>query len=659
MDGDLVKPAGSRAGEEEMTGSGWNLSLRNSGTLLTASMLMLIGVLWLATRPYPGIFHDTRFYAVEAISQLHPGRFASDLFFRYGVQGKFSVFTSLFKPFVANLGLASSVIRLTVAGQLLWLGGLLYLASGLLRDRWYGLLAVAAVIALPGTYSDFGYGESFVTPRLFAEALTLAALGLLVRRRAGWALATLAVAAIIHPLMALSGLAFALIYLAAGQKRWWAAILGAALIGAGLAIAGIPPFANLLVTYDPEWFAIVNVRDSFALISRWSAAGYCRTVGTTALAVLALVLAEPSDRRFLGTALAVGIGGIVCTLLGGDLAHNVFIVEIQSWRSMWLLTLVAHLYAVPIVIRLLRQGDAFDMSRLAFATALTSLLVSRFIPPLILVAGPMMAVAAAFAIWQHGTGKLLPVAARLCCLASAGLAWATLFGFAYLFKIAMESSPEEFRLTLYSFALVVAALGLIILPLIAEPQHRQFGRALPWVAAALVLVALLGWDARTPWNRFLESSEPPPASLVALLPQDASVYWERGVEVLWLRLRRPSYFSCTQGAGTLFFRGTAIEFQRLSESFWPLRTLNFGRVILCPKLDDSDKPNRTRDDLREVCRHEPGLDYLVLTRPAEDAEAKIWIAPARFRDVRTVNGKSRVFETDQFYVYGCAALAAG
>jgi hypothetical protein len=71
-------------------------------------------------------------------------------------------------------------------------------------------------------------------------------------------------------------------------------------------------------------------------------------------------------------------------------------------------------------------------------------------------------------------------------------------------------------------------------------------------------------------------------------------------------------------------------------------------------LDNTDKPTRTRADLRLVCDHEPRLDYLVLMRPVEDIEAKIWNSPVAKRDVYVAHGKLIVDDVSRFYIYACA-----
>jgi hypothetical protein len=636
--------------------------LRNLDVCFTVSLLILISVLWLATRPYPGVIQDARFYMVQALRQLHPTHFSGDLYFDFGSVNRFTIFSRLCVPLLSILGVGPTGIVLTIFGHVLWVGGLLYLALGLIRPRPYALLAVAVTIALPSAYAVWltGYGEPFVTPRLFAEALTMIALGFLVRRHTGWALTILAASAAIHPIMTLPGLAIALIYLAFGQPLWWAAIVGGAMAAAGLSMANIQPFANLRVTLDPQWFDVVKVRDWFCFLTRWSVDGYLRVLGTITLAILALVLAEPRERRLLGSALVVGIGGLIGTLIGADVFHNAFIVEIQQYRAIWPLTLMSNLYVVPILVCLLRQGDTVDLTRFGYLVAVSAILLSRFISTVIFAAAPMMIITSAFAIWQYGTGRRLPLLARGFFLSSLALGCAMTILFAIWFKDSMESWPDEFLRRMYSLALVAASLiiiALIIHLIHIERERQQLDRFLPWLAAALLPIALLGWDARTPWTRFVESSGPAPESLTALLPRNASVYWEGSMKILWLRLQRASYFSCSQGSGAVFFRGTAIAYRHREESFWPLRTLDFDRNAQCPSLDRSSKPEeRTRADLKEVCRREPALDYLVLIRPVENVAPKVWDSPVPFQYERVVDGKLIVRETNRFFIYSCSGL---
>lgn len=620
------------------------------------SLLLLIAALWLATRPYYGIVQDARFYVLPALRLLHPAAFADDLYFRFGATDRFTIFARLCAPFLAVFGVGTGAMLCTIAGQLLWVGGLFYLALGWLRDRWVALLSVAVVVALPAGYSHYGYGEPFVTPRLFAEALTLWALGCLLRGYRARCLGLLVLSSAMHPIMTLAGIGVALIYLALKRPVWWLAIAAGAVAAVALALAGVPPFANLRAAFDPAWFEIARLRNSEALTTTWSVEHFCWVVPTIALACLGVAMGESRERRLFAAAMAVGIGALACTFIGADLARNVFILQMMPWRSMWLPAVLTHLYLVPILLWLRNRRDIDDLTKTALLTALGCLLLSRLIPPLVLAAAPMTTLAAALVIWQSRTGRPLSRGARLVCCAALGATGAVTLLFAGQFVVTLGSLPGELRDRLASFSLVVAALGL------AAAQASTMGseslgryRSLPWISAALLAVALLGWDVRTPWTRLVERPRGAAAQLEAVLPRTASVYWEGGVEMLWFGLRRPSYFSCAQGTGAMFFRDAAIEFRRRADSFRLLATSDFSEPD-CKGFAPNTPSPRTGEALRQVCRREPGLDTLVLIREVPGVAAAVWRSPAPLRSIVFREGRATAEDTDRFYVYSCAGL---
>src|SRR5262249_11815763 len=160
--------------------------------------------LWLATRPYRGIIHDAQFYAVHALAALTPGAYQGDLHLSFGSPDRFTLFSPVYAGAVWLLGAAPAHLLLLLAGQLLWLAGLVILCRSVVRDPSQAMLAVALAVALPAGYGGrlgLIYGEPFLTPRLYAEAMTMMGLGLAIRRRIIWAGLTLAAAMAVHPLM--------------------------------------------------------------------------------------------------------------------------------------------------------------------------------------------------------------------------------------------------------------------------------------------------------------------------------------------------------------------------------------------------------------------------------------------------------------------------
>ena len=571
---------------------------RTGEALRLLTLFCAVAVLWLATRRYFGVIQDARFYTVEALHALDPNRYAGDLYFQFGSQGSFTLFTAFYRPLVALFGFGAAGMGAVITGQLLWLFGLYRLARNLAGERlvW---LSLAVVIAMPNLYAPyFGYGEAIATPRLFAEALTLLALSLL-RSNPVWMVVLLGFAAAIHPLMALPGLAAAFVYLALGRPIYWSLAPAALVLAAILGWSGIQPFANLHRTLDPEWFAVVSLHSLQCLLTQWPSDSWFQVVNGLVWGVIGLFTVAARDRRFLAAVLAAGIGGLAVTLIGADFAHNVLVVELQPWRSMWLLLVVVRIF-IPVIF--------------------FSLLVKRSAHPL-------------------GLAALLSIGLILVSAVTRliRLPYSAEFGF-------------------LSLALVVIALATIYVRLAGTgPKYRRLGQALTCLVIVAAGVAAWGWDGRTPWTRFLESDQPPP-ELTKLLPDGASAYWENSTEVLWLWLRRSSYFSCDQGTGAVFHRETAMTYRHRSDSFWPLRTADFTLTKSCASFDKRPKPERTRQGLQKLCRREPGLDNVVLIAPLSGLEPKVWKSPILFQDIHVADGVYAQRSTDRFYIYSCADM---
>ncbi len=625
----------------------------------TLCLVLLIVTLWLVTRAYGGIYHDSRFYALQGLNALMPGRFADDLYFRYGSQDQFTLFTSIYKPFLTIFGLATGNLVLTIITQLLWLSGLFFLARSLFHDKKMMLIAVAAAVVLPGGVG-FSYGEPFLTPRLLAEALTLWALGMMLRGQSLRALLLLCVSITIHPLMTLPGLAVLFLYEARKRPVWWVAVILGVILTFGLAFAGIQPFARLLVSFDPTWFAIVRVRDYFCLLTRWNIIELIPICNMLVLAAFGLTLAEPDEQRFLGSVLTVGFGGLAVSLVGGDFLHNVLIVDIQAWRATWLPAVVTNLFVGTIILRIQRRGESsLADAPFVFALAIALLTLSRFLGAVSIIATPMTVVACAVGIWEHRHQRAIPLRSRIFVISLMGVALGLTAIALYASIQAFALEPNTLGRVACGTALTVFALGATWVILVnTNPLHRWASRPIPMLCLAVTLVTIAGfnWDQRSPWRKFIDTTDTPPTSLTSLLPRDRSIYWEGDVTVPWFLLKRPSYFSCAQGTGALFSRGTAINYQHRYESFQPLRTLSFGRDSLCPLAKGHATAPLNRADLASVCKKEPGLGALVLTKAVIGAPQKIWVSPVEFMDLSRIDGKLKLFKTNRFFVYSCADL---
>src|SRR5258707_776848 len=108
-------------------------------------LVCTVVLLWLVTRPYFGLLFDARFYMVEALNVLDRANFADDLYFKFGSQGNFSVFSQFYLPLLRSAGVGATGMILTIVGQSLWLFGLFRLTR-VLVDHKIMWLSMAVVI---------------------------------------------------------------------------------------------------------------------------------------------------------------------------------------------------------------------------------------------------------------------------------------------------------------------------------------------------------------------------------------------------------------------------------------------------------------------------------------------------------------------------------
>ena len=226
----------------------------------------------------------------------------------------------------------------------------------------------------------------------------------------------------------------------------------------------------------------------------------------------------------------------------------------------------------------------------------------------------MMVIAGIVGSWEQLNNKGLGMPAKAICMLFVGVALS-------LTIIAMKSSTYGVfgkwtlvRHPLRDIALTSIALGAVgslLIDIINRHIRTIRLAAVLCTEIMLVMVALFYWDQRTPWRKFIELAERPPVSLTSLLPREHPIFWENEVTVPWFLLKRSSYFSCAQGTGALFNRGTAINYQRRYESFQTLQVLDSERN--CPATNGHAIGPLSRAELSSVCKREPGLAALVLT----------------------------------------------
>ncbi len=522
---------------------------------------MLVATVYAASHPYWGIAHDARLYMAQALQRSGLADLSTDLFFAFGSQDSFTIYTWLLGHLVPIFGVSLTALAATATGAAAMLAAT-YVVVRRLAGPQSAWVATIFVAALPGRYSSLGVPlvEPYATPRTLACALVLlglaAALG---RRRVVTAVALLG-ALLLHPLMALPGVAW--VAFTAGRFVPVLA-LGLGTVSAAIiaSVAGVAPFDLLVTRIDDDWRALIEDRSPYLYLLRWEDPAWSGHSGTAAMVLVAsLLLAArmegPARRVFLAGG-AVAVFGALATLIGGDLLQSALVIQLQPWRAMWIASFLTLAGAGVIVARLATNRSVED-TVLLIGVGSGLMLQSASSPIPVVVAAALLV---ALALRPGSTTARWSLIASLAVLVEA-LTWCLLerANLAAAREIGLEDvSPWPIALRdpfLWLAIGLVAFWGGIVLR----------ARMLRAIASILIPLAfgLTVWDWHHAMQRdFADIHRHTNApELLATLPARGPVYWDGEPMTPWFELRRPSYVSVLQTAGIVFHRETAIEAER-------------------------------------------------------------------------------------------------
>lgn len=512
--------------------------------------------LWLLARPFQGIWHDGRLYALQALQHLNPSVFSRDLFLLYGSQDQYSLFSIFYAAAISLWGLTHGTAMLLGLGLGLW-----FLAAWALTrvlPGKPGLLALLLIASLGGDYGShgvFSYGERFLTARLYAEALSLAGLASWLAGRKAPGGAAFAVAAAMHPLMTLPALMIGLGLLL--QPRVWFGLMGAGLLLAlGLGVWGMAPFTGLLQSMDPLWQELVVSRSPFVFLHGWQWEGFSRAMFVIVVTATAWrILPEARLRRLAWVTLTCVVGAFAMDYVGGSLLKLPLVAGLQLTRVIWI-GLVASLILVSAMFWERRHGDAWDrLLAWGLACAVFLDMGTQGGYALLVLAvywmGKRLLPGYRPPLWLWLVVGLVPVQILVWGLLKAGMD----------VKLEMLVSEQvAWRTYFYSpaTALVFAAGAYWLLgrDRLSKPVMRS-----GYVAVmGLLALAVMTWYNPRPELEYDSSARQAAIAPIAdLVPTNASVYWVEAPDKAWFWLGRANYLSFLQTAGSVFSRGTAVE----------------------------------------------------------------------------------------------------
>jgi len=577
----------------------------------TAPLALL--ALWLLTHRYFGIQHDGQFYAVQALARIDPAAYARDLFFAFGSQDNYSLFSPIYAGLISAIGLDRAAFVLLAGAHLAWA-----LAAFVLARQWLSgpalWIGLGLLFAVPGHYGSqaetahdvLRYAEGFLTARSWAEPLVLAGVAATMGGRHLLAATAIAAAALCHPIMALPGVIFLVGF------YWHLSIRSLALLAM---LAAMVAFS--MPEMDAEWLSEVRRRARFVMLDTWS---WGELLEPLAWAGILLAAASQVEARLQAAcrALAVaGTAGFYLALLG-TASHAALLVQAQPWRCLWLLKLTALLALVMMFARRWHRSAADRWLLLALAAAALTAQT---------LGGPVALALALLAhhAWRNGRSpelpRWLPLAGALALaitLLETLLALLQQFGFLAQRigdMLKANSVMPTGDLAAYFQGPLALLLPVGFAFLLWLQSHRP--RLALALAALTAGIAAAGWDRTDdPLQQFVYST-PQARPFGERIASHETVHWQGNLLYTWFVLRQSGYASKEQGASALFSRPAAMESAR-----------RLDRLAAFDKANASPAQEVRVAALRDLCR-DPALDVVILAQPITGLTPATWFDPLR------------------------------
>lgn len=582
--------------------------------------LLCFIALWIATHPYAGIRHDAILYAAQAMLHLRPEVFRGDLFFAFGSQDDYTLFGRLYAMAVSGAGLTTASRALWALSQALWFAVALAWLRRVVTPGALPLVA-AAVFAMPAFYGSeqiFRVTEPFLSGRSFAEPVVLCGLLAWARERRVAAVVLVGCAFVVHPIMALPGIAvLALLGLCQGRPGRWAcehrasavAVLLVAAAGFVALLAGLGAFSVI----DDRWYELVTVRSTLVAVELWGSVDWARVLLPPAILLIAARDADARLRPILVAIAACALLGLLASLMA-CLTRWELGVQAQFWRLVWPAAWFAPVAALCVA------------ASLPAARTSHRILLVAAIPALMLTVqgwwegGWALAVVYLLFLAAIGTGRVeeSPASRRVAIiLAVLVCAVALLDGVLTLvirYQLIGKLPAYESALP----ALLMEKFGWLVLPLLVLAARRMMaGRASPRAVlaggVACIVLSLSFVDGRGPMRAHFEGlvRDGIPGWSDAISP-GASVYWPQHLEHVWFVLGRRSYISGGQLAGGIFNRSKTLEGNRRERNVAVLQAAE----EIKPTRSGVARPgpgSLTPADLRRACA-DPELGFVVLQK---------------------------------------------
>lgn len=547
-----------------------------SGAFETSLLVCMVAMLyWLVSHTYEGIYHDAIIYALLVAKHLDPESFRSDLFFLFGSQDAFSLFTPVYGQLVRWLGFDLAARSIVLSGAGLWITGLFVLGRTAFPSLHPAHFLVIFLAAASYSYSPnaitFRLNENFATARVIAMPAALLSMACwLLRTRLGDVAALLlgAFATAMHPLLGVWTFVVYALDRLSDRLVVASTLLGVVFLFGASSFDGLTIFRPM----DAQWADLVEASSTDVFVGLYGIVNLDRPVTVILLLWLGGRLGSQQLRRtYLLVAMLTGWMFFVSQVCSNWYPIEI-VMKVQPWRVTWLGLVFSVMAGVDLVWRGMQSGKC--ATKWVVVSMLVLFAYWDLSVCLLVVALGLSIHPSGNRFWcricDEGTElskkvqSIFPFVAIpivLVLLPAMWVGW-ELLG-------AGVSSPWWSGMDGLRGLVLAGGGGISIVLLLYLARWKILCRGLIVMSAVGLVLAAIAWDTRLPAAKSFEktffSTNQLRDELSGLMPSGSTVAWPGMQQSVWFALGRANYMAPEQAIGIVFSREKGFESKRRAE----------------------------------------------------------------------------------------------
>jgi hypothetical protein len=539
----------------------------NGRETILATTLLASG-LWLAQHPYLGLYQDAVIYALLAARQLSPEAYARDLFFLFGSQDRFSVFSPVYALLIGELGLDAAARTIVLVGGGLWILACVGISRTLLGNKWYArscaLVLATTSLAYTPNFSTFTLNETMATARQIAVPLGLMSVACALSGRHVLAWATGLVATLMHPLMGI----WALVFLVTGAWTDRRLLIAISTVFIVLLSGRFWLPTDTLDLMAPGWELVLRASTADVFLG---SLGTLRLGPIIALIGVLWLGGRHGDVRFRRAYLVLALLLSSSILLAQVCSYFLpvrLVLQVQPWRVMWLAIPLATIVFFDLAGQAWRAGAQHLAAFCVLATLAWSFEALRPLLPYVAIAVMGIPVLAGYWLtvlkWLKGHRPVAIAALVVLVLVTLPV-----------YYLSMEIAGASLHAPVFAFAPALdgffisggAGLGFVVLAAALTVRPARYAVLL--LSLPMVVYAAIQWDARSPFLKTTESQYLSASAISTKFDQyirrgDVILWPGHGMDV-WFELGTANYAIDRQTTGLVFSAEKTAEAKRRLE----------------------------------------------------------------------------------------------